>query len=147
MDLGGLLADLKDKLDMKAIGAIAVILLVGVYFASTQFGFSLSFGPPAGAKEFSDVNVMWGEIQAIHKKGDQPADWKAFKSEHEGEIKGILASVKKQNPGSSRRLLQLMLFCTENHFPKMMDGGPVAKERYTALEADMKEANQIVMGK
>ncbi len=147
LDLGGLLADLKDKLDMKAIGAIAVILLVGVYFASTQFGFSLSFGPPAGAKEFSDVNVMWGEIQAIHKKGDQPADWKAFKSEHEGEIKGILASVKKQNPGSSRRLLQLMLFCTENHFPKMMDGGPVAKERYTALEADMKEANQIVMGK
>ncbi len=147
LDIGGMLADLKDKLDMKALGAIAVILLVGVYFASTQFGFSLSFGPPAGAKEFSDVNSMWVEIQEIHKQGDQPAAWKAFKSEHEGEIKSILASVEKQNPGSSRRLLQLMLFCTKNHFPMMMDGGPVAKDRYAQLEADMTEANQIVKGK
>lgn len=145
--LGDLLADLKDKLDPKAIAAIAVLCLAGLYFASSQFGFRLSFGPPAGAKEFSDVNAMWIEIQEIHKLGDQPAAWAAFKAEHEGEIKALLASVEKQDPGASRRLLQLMLFCTKHHFPNMMSGGEVAKQRYAALEADMKEATQLVQGK
>ena len=136
---GDMLSNLKDKVDTKALGAILVIMLAGLYFAFTQFGFKLSFGPPAGVPEYSQVNIMWSEIQQLHQKKAQPADWSAFNAEHENELKELLTSINKQNPSADRYLLQLMLFCVRDNIPKIISGEN-REERFKKMQGEMEAA-------
>ena len=53
VNIGEMLNGLKEKLDAKAIGAIAVILLIGGYFGLSAMG--ISFGSPPGLAEYIKI--------------------------------------------------------------------------------------------
>ncbi len=143
-DFGALFGNLKDKLDLKAIGAIVTILLVGAYLASSQLGINFSLGGQAGIAEYSQINILWKEALQLHKKGDKEADWAAFKAEHENEIAELNEQIKGQNPGADRRLLQLMYFCTKDHLPGMLE--PAGRvERFKAMKTVMEDADKLVV--
>ncbi len=144
INVGEMFANLKDKIDAKALGAIAVILLVGVYFGSSYLGFS--FGGQPGLAEYSQVDVLWSEVKQIHGKGDKPADWTQFTTEHKSEVKELLAQINKQNPGSARPLLQQMLLCTRDHLPKMMENSKDREARYKLMETAMKTSAKLAGG-
>jgi len=134
--LGGLLNGL--KIDGKVIGAVVVILLVGGLVGLWSMG--LFSGKP-GLAEYAKVKVIWTEAQKLHGGKPKPADWAAFKTKHEKGVKKLETEVKAQAPGSSKRLLQLMYFCTKDHLPKIMADGN--ETRYKAMEKDMKEAAKL----
>ena len=137
------LGDLKDKIDAKALGAIAVIVLMGLYFSYPYLSSMFAFGPPVGTAEYSEVNVFWTEIQSIHKNGDKPADWAGFKGERENEIKNVMSTIAKKTPTSDQKLLKLMETCTKTCLPGMLKGGAERKKQYDAMEKHMKAAEKL----
>ena len=135
-----MLGDLKEKLDGKAIAAIAVILLVGIYFGISSLGIRLGGQP--GQTEFAQVKILWTEAQKIHQQGDKAADWEAFKTKHATEIDKLRDQIVKQNPGSETPLLQAMLFCTRDHLPGMLKSADRAS-RYKVMDVVMTDATKL----
>ena len=140
------LNDLKEKLDAKAIAAIAVILLVvGGYFALPMLG--ITFSKPAGLAEYSQVNTLWLDVKSMHTKKVKQKDWDAWKGENGGTIENLLKQIKDQKPSSAKKLLMLMQKCTKDHLPKIMANGKDAEGAFKSMEKDMKEAQKIATGK
>ncbi len=145
--IGEQISDLFGKLGTKGLAIIGVLLVVGLIAALPMMG--ISFGPPAGAAEYTQLKPLWEEIQAIKKKGNKPDDWSAFKKEHEKEIKEMADRLKKQKIDSTKPVLKSMLACSRDHLPKMM----TAKDpkdldaKFKAMEREMKKSATIIEGK
>lgn len=128
------------KFNPKILGAIVgVLLLGGAIFAMPLLG--ISFGGQPGLEEYAKVKVIWDEAQALHKKKSGISDWEDFGKKHSSEVKKLEKEITDQSPGSTKRLLQLMYFCTKNHLPAIMTDGNAM--RYKAMERDMKEAEKL----
>ena len=128
------------KVNGKMVGAIAgVLLLVGAIFVLPMLG--ISFGSQPGLEEYAKVKVIWDEAQALRKKKSGISDWEDFGKKHSSEVKKLEKEITDQSPGASKRLLQLMYFCTKNHLPAIMVDGNAM--RYKAMERDMKEAEKL----
>lgn len=139
-NIGELLKGLKEKVDAKAMGAIAVILLVGGYFGMSAMG--ISFGSTPGLAEYNEIKPIWIEVQKLQKdKSAKPDDRATLSKKYKSKLKKLEKQINDQGPGSARRLLQLMYFCTKNHLPELIEKGDPA--RYTAMEKDMKEAAKL----
>ena len=139
-DFGAMMGDLKEKLDGKGIAAIAVLVLMGIYFGMSFLGIRLGGQP--GQTEFAEVKILWTEVQKIHQQGDKAADWEAFKSKHATEVDKLRDQIVKQNPGSETPLLQAMLFCTRDHLPSMLIPAERAS-RYKRMDDVMTDASQL----
>ena len=128
------------KINGKVIGAIlGVLLLVGGIYGLSMLGFSFSGQP--GLTEYAKVKVIWEEAQKLHKNKSTASDWDAFGKKHSAEVKKLEKEITGQKPGATKRLLQLMYFCTKNHLPAIMTDG--SEMRYKAMEKDMKEADKL----
>lgn len=129
------------KINGKILGAIVgVLLLGGAIFAMPMLG--ISFGGQPGVEEYAKVKVIWEEAQKLHKNKSTASDWGAFGQKHSAEVKKLEKEITDQKPGATKRLLQLMYFCTKNHLPAIMTDGNAM--RYKAMEKDMKEAEKLV---
>lgn len=128
------------KINPKILGAIVgVLLLGGAIFAMPLLG--ISFGGQPGLDEYAKVKVIWDEAQTLQKKKAGISDWEEFGKKHSSEVKKLEKEITDQTPGASKRLLQLMYFCTKNHLPPIMANGDAM--RYKAMERDMKEAEKL----
>lgn len=135
-----MLGDLKEKLDGKGIAAIAVLVLMGIYFGMSFLGIRLGGQP--GQTEYAQVKILWTEVQKIHQQGDKAADWEAFKTKHATEVDKLRDQILKQNPGSETPLLQSMLFCTKDHLPAMLKPAERAS-RYKVMDVVMTDATKL----
>jgi hypothetical protein len=138
-DFGAMFSGLKEIASPKAIGAVAAILLAGAMIYASQFG--LSFGV-AGKPEYAKVKEIFAKLNTAMSAGATP-DLSAFNSENEKAIKSLKVSIEKQNPGSDRRLLQLMLFATRDHFPAIMANDATSAARFEMLKLEMAEAASL----
>lgn len=139
-NIGEMLSGLKEKLDAKAMGAIVVILLIGGYFGLSAMG--ISFGSPPGLAEYIKIKPIWAEVQKLQRNEKaKPEERAAMVKKYKDELKKLEKQIKDQEPGSTRRLLQLMYFCTKDHLPKIMGTGD--PQRYKVMEKDMKEAAKL----
>ena len=128
------------KINPKILGAIVgVLLLGGAILAMPMLG--ISFGGQPGLKEYAKVKVIWEEAQSLQKKNAGFSDWEQFGRKHSSEVKQLEKEITDQSPGATKRLLQLMYFCTKNHLPAIMTNGDAM--RYKAMERDMKEAEKL----
>lgn len=118
---------------------MGVLLLGGAIFAMPLLG--ISFGGQPGLDEYAKVKVIWDEAQTLQKKKAGISDWEEFGKKHSSEVKKLEKEITDQTPGASKRLLQLMYFCTKNHLPPIMANGDAM--RYKAMERDMKEAEKL----
>ena len=100
-----------------------------------------SFSGQPGLIEYAKVKVIWEEAQKLHKNKSTASDWDAFGKKHSAEVKKLEKEITDQKPGATKRLLQLMYFCTKNHLPAIMTDG--SEMRYKAMEKDMKEADKL----
>ena len=139
VNIGELLSGLKEKLDAKAMGAMAVILLIVGYFGLSALG--ISFGSPAGLAEYTKLKPIWAEVEKLQKSKPNPEAWGALNKKYGKEIKTLETQIKDQEPGTDRRLLQLMYFATKDHLPQILKDGN--ETRYKTMEREMKEAAKL----
>ena len=143
-DIGAMLGGLKGQMNGKAVAAIAVILLIGVYFGASHFGIHL-FGQP-GATEYAKLNVIWQEAKTIHDGGDNAEQWNAYGIKHLSELETLSKRIQNQNPSSETVLLQSMLFCARDHLPRLMKPEVEGKREasYQIMELEMANAAKLV---
>ncbi len=128
------------KFNGKIVGAIAGVLLIGAaIYGLTLLGIGLGGQP--GLAEYQRVKVIWADVQKVHDGGAGNTGWNQVRNKYAQEVKKLEKEITDQEPGASKRLLQLMYFCTHNHLPAIMaDGNEL---RYKAMEKDMKEAEKL----
>lgn len=129
------------KINGKIIGAIAgVLLLGGAIYSFSLLG--IGFGGQQGVAEYEKVKVIWADVQKTQSSKSGPSGWQALNTKYGTEVKKLEKEITDQEPGASKRLLQLMYFCTKNHLPPILADG--SQQRYKAMEKDMKEAEKLV---
>lgn len=145
--LGDQVKDLVGKLGNKGLAVVGVVLLVGLFFALPMLG--ISFGPLPGTAEYTQLKPLWEKVQAIKKKGNKPADWAAFKADHEDDIKEMANRLKKLKIDGSMPVLKGMLMCSRDHLPKMMAAKDEKEleSKFKAMEREMKKAASTIEGK
>lgn len=139
-DFGAMFGGLKDALNPKAIAAIVVILLAGVFLAASQFG--LRLGGTPGKKEYAEIRLMYDEIKKLEDAKAPEAEWAAFLSKHQKRWGELKSQIDRQGPGSDKRVLQLMYFAVKDNFPGL--SGASRDTRLRKIHVEMKEAAEIL---
>lgn len=138
-DFGAMFGSLKEIANPKAMGAVAAILLAGGLIYASQFGFS--FGV-AGKAEYAEVKQMYDQLEAAVNKKDS-SGLRTFMEQNKSKVESLKKKIEAQNPGSDRRLLQLMFFATRDHIPAICAGDATAEARFKTLKAEMAEAARL----
>lgn len=139
LDFGAMFSGLKDVASPKALGAVAALVLAGGVIYATQFGFS--FGV-AGKAEYAEVKQMYAQLEPAINKKDTSA-LRTFMEQNKSKVESLKKKIEAQNPGSDRRLLQLMFFATRDHIPAICAGDATAEARFKTLKAEMAEAARL----
>lgn len=140
--LGGSLEDLQDALATSwkpVAGVVAALLLVGAVIYGGVSLFSSSTGPI-----YEQTAKMW-DLAEKHRRTENETGWEAFNTRYVDRIADMAAKLEEE--GSSDPLAQLLLTCTRDLFPKMLEA-PItgASDTWDEMGKKMDEAQSLYGG-